>query len=299
MGHILGAASVTLEVGGRRITFSGDIGRYSVPILKDPAPVEFGDLLLIESTYGDRLHGEELPQEKLARLVSETVERRGIVLIPSFAVGRTQLILFYIRELKEQGKIPDIPVVIDSPMATDATAVYKNNPGCYDEEALGIVKGGRQPFLPNKIGFTRDRRDSIKLNAIDKPMIIISASGMLTGGRILHHLRHSISSPLNTVVVVGYQPPGGRGDWMKSGAQSMKLFGEEIPLRCQVEEVSGLSAHGDRDEMLTWCRQSTGTPGRVMVVHGEHDSAKAFAGTLREEFGWDARPAKYLEEIEI
>lgn len=299
MGHILGAGSITLTIGGRTINFSGDIGRYDIPILKDPQPMTFGDLLLVESTYGDRLHADHRPQDKLARVINNTYKKGGVVLIPSFAVGRTQLILFYIRELKEQGKIPDLPIIIDSPMATDATEVYKNHPGCYDDEALGIVSRGSQPFLPSKTAFTRDRRDSIKLNSVDEPMVLISASGMLTGGRILHHLKHRVSSPDNTVLFVGYQPPGGRGDWLKRGNDTMRLFGEEVQVRAEVEEISGLSAHGDRDEMKRWLESCDGTPNRVAVVHGEPDVSKVFAADLRDSYGWDTFAASYLQEIEV
>ena len=190
MGHILGAASISLTVDGRLIVFSGDIGRYSVPILKDPEPVTFGDLLLIESTYGDREHIQESPSEELKRIVNQTVARKGTIIIPSFAVGRTQTILFYLRELKEARAIPDIPVVVDSPMAKDATAIYRANPGCYDEEALGILSKGRHPFEPTNLGFTTSVDESKRLNRVTDPLVIIAGSGMLSGGRVLHHLRH-------------------------------------------------------------------------------------------------------------
>ncbi len=307
VGHILGAASIRLKIGDRVINFSGDLGRYEVPILKDPQPVQLGDLLLIESTYGNRLHGSrepggKSPLENLARVVNEGVKRGGVIVVPSFAVGRTQLLLYYLRQLKEQGKISDVPIVVDSPMATDATVLYRDHPADYDEEALQILKAGRQPFSPSKLFFTSDREESKRLNAIEGPLIIISASGMLSGGRILHHLRHRISSPKNTILFVGYQPPGGRGDWIKSGAETLRIFGQEVPIRAHIDEMSELSAHGDRDEMLRWCRESIALsggrgPGRVAVVHGEPDSASAFAKTLKHEFGWNTFVPKYQEKI--
>lgn len=299
MGHILGAASITLEISGKKISFSGDIGRYSVPILCDPEPIEFGDLLLIESTYGTRSHSDTHPSLPLAKVVNETYSRGGAVIIPSFAVGRTQEILFHIRELKESNKIPNLPVVVDSPMASDATEIYSRFTDCYDEEARKILVGGKKPFKPTELHFVRDRAESIKLNSIDHPMILISASGMLSGGRILHHLFHRISDPRNTVLFVGYQPPGSRGDWIKSGATSMTLLGEEIPIRAKVEEISGLSAHADKDELLRWCRACTGTPGKVAIVHGEPESAVGFSETLEKELGWNTLIPKYLDTISI
>ena len=299
MGHILGACSISLEVAGKKINFSGDIGRYDIPILRDPKPVELGDLLLIESTYGNREHPELTPKEAFERVINETSQKRGVVLIPSFAVGRTQLLLFYIRELKDEGKIPNIPVIIDSPMATDATGIYRDNPQCYDEESLALARNGTSPFTPDKLYFTKSRDESVKLNRVDEPMILISASGMLTGGRILHHLKHRVSSPLNTVLFVGYQPPGGRGDWMLSGAKTMKIFGQEYPIRANVEKISGFSAHGDRSEMLRWCKESSGAPGKVAIVHGEPESAEEFKGVLTKELGWNCFVADYRQEIEI
>ncbi len=299
MGHILGAGAIRLEIGGKVITFSGDIGRYKIPILRDPKPVSYGDLLLVESTYGTRLHEDNAPQEKIAEIVNRTEQKGGVVVIPSFAVGRAQLLLYYIRELKEQNKIPNIPVIIDSPMASEATDIYKNHPNDYDEQALGILSEGRHPFSPDKLYFTRDRHESKKLNSIHEPMIIISASGMLSGGRILHHLFHRVSSPQNAILFVGYQPPGGRGDWMLKGSSTMRIFGEEVDIRAHVDSVSGLSAHGDREELMRWCSSGQGTPKKVAVVHGEPDSAEAFCDTLKSQLKWDAFVAQYKQKVEV
>ncbi len=288
MGHILGACSITLNIGGKRIVFSGDIGRYDQPILVDPTPAALGDLLLIESTYGDRLHDQEHePHEQLAAIINRTYHRRGVVVIPSFAVGRTQNILYYLRELKASKAIPDIPVIIDSPMARDATEIYQRHTNEYDVAAITLLKRGFQPFQVPKVYFTRERAESIKLNSIHEPMILISASGMLSGGRILHHLKHRISDERNTILFVGFQPPGSRGAWIKSGHPTMTLFGEEIPVRAEIAEMSGLSAHGDRSELLRWGRSCTGTPGKVAVVHGEPEAAKSFSQTLQKELGWN------------
>jgi metallo-beta-lactamase family protein len=299
MGHILGACSITLHIGGKKIVFSGDVGRYKEPILVDPQPVTMGDLLLIESTYGDRLHDGAGMKDALADIINRTYRRRGVVIIPSFAVGRTQTLLFYLRELKAEERIPDLPVIIDSPMAADATAIYRHHTNEYDTHSHDLLQRGAQPFAVPKMYFTRDKEESIKLNSIDEPMILISASGMLSGGRILHHLKHRVSDKRNTVLFVGFQPPGSRGDWLKQGNKTMKLIGDEVPVNAEVCEISGLSAHADRDELLRWCRTCSGVPSKVAVVHGEPDSAKHFAETLRCDLGWDAFVPEYLQTIEV
>lgn len=295
MGHILGACSITLRIGGKTITFSGDVGRYGQPILVDPSPIEFGDLLLIESTYGDRLHSSVDPHEALADIITRTNRRGGAVIIPSFAVGRTQTLLFYLRELKAAKRIPDIPVIIDSPMASDATSIYQQHTDEYDATSLALLKKGFQPFQVPKMYFTRDRDESKKLNSIHEPMILISASGMLSGGRILHHLKNRVSDERNTVLFVGYQPPGSRGAWLKSGSKTIRILGEDVTVRAEVTEISGLSAHADKNELLRWCRSCSGTPDRVAVVHGEPDSAKNFRDTLEKEFRWNAQVPGYLD----
>ncbi len=299
MGHILGAASIELKIDGKKIVFSGDIGRYSIPILLDPKPVDFGDLLLIESTYGDREHKDYDVSTKLATIINETTKRKGAVVIPSFAVGRAQLLLYFIRELKEKNLIPDIPVILDSPMATDATEIYKKHVQEYDKNALDILHAGNNPFSTSKLALIKDVAASKKLNNVHEPMILISASGMLMGGRILHHLYHRIDSERNTVLFVGYQPKGGRGDWIQSGAEKLRLFGDEIPIKAQIETLSGLSAHADKSELLRWTKECSGNPGKVAVVHGEKDSAESFAKTLKKENNWDTFMPKYLERYEI
>lgn len=299
MGHIIGASSIRLEVDGKVINFSGDIGRYTVPILKDPESVEFGDLLLVESTYGDREHPETDPKLELAEIIRNTYKRHGVVIIPSFAVGRTQLLLFYIRELKEEGAIPDLPVIIDSPMATDATSIYEAYPAYYDEVSFNLRTKGKQPFSPTKLHFVQDSQESKHLNTIDSPMIIISASGMLSGGRILHHLFHRAGDPRNTIALVGFQPQGSRGDLLKRGAPTMKLFGQEVTVRSEVREVSSLSAHAGKSELLRWCKESKGTPGKVAVVHGERKASESFSETLKQELKWNCFVPEYLQKIEV
>jgi metallo-beta-lactamase family protein len=259
-----------------------------------------GDLLLIESTYGDRLHPRDVdPHDTLAEIINLTAKRGGAVIVPSFAVGRTQTLLYYLRELKSSRKIPDLPVIIDSPMAKDATSIYQHHTNEYDATALALLQKGFQPFNMPKMYFTRAREESIKLNSVHEPMILISASGMLTGGRILHHLKHRVSDPRNTVLFVGFQPPGSRGDWLKRGNRSMTLLGDEVEVNAEICEMSGLSAHGDKNELLRWCRSCSGTPGKVAVVHGEPDSAQAFSETLSKELHWSAVVPAYGSSITV
>jgi len=184
-------------------------------------------------------------------------------------------------------------------MAQSATEVYRQNIHDYDEEALELKREGSDPFAPSKLYFTKSQEESKQLNRIVEPMVIISASGMLSGGRILHHLKHRISSPNNTILFVGYQPPGGRGDWILRGESTLRIFGDEVDIRAEIESISGLSAHADRDELLRWCEAGKGVPGKVAVVHGEPDSAHDFAQTLRNTYKWQAEVPEYLQALEI
>jgi metallo-beta-lactamase family protein len=284
-GHILGAASITLEIGDATISFSGDIGRYGVPVLRDPQPVKGGDLLLIESTYGDSLHPRADEVETFVEIIRSTTEMGGAVLIPSFAIGRTQLLLYLIRELEQQGRIPVLPVLVDSPMAQDVTSVYRAHPEDYDEEAIGVLRNGTSPFLCEKLHFVQNRAESAKLNGINEPMILISASGMLNGGRILHHLRARVERTEDTVLFVGYQPTGGLGRAVQRRGR-VTILGTELEVNCRVEEIAGFSAHADQEELLRWCRNLHGEPKRVAIVHGEPDAARMLEAKLRDELGW-------------
>lgn len=309
-GHILGAGAITLDVDGLRIVFSGDVGRYGVPILRDPEPTPLGDVLVIESTYGDKDHPSSdgtdgSLEEELTRIVQETVARGGMLLVPAFAVGRTQLVLYYLAELERRGKIPSLPVVVDSPMAADATGVYRAHPDDYDENTLGILSRDSHPFSPEKVYFVRSREESKALNNITDPMILISASGMLTGGRILHHLKHRIGSPLTTLLFVGFQAPGSRGAWIKSGAKTMRLFGQEVDIRARVEQISGLSGHAGKGELLRWVDDCIGVtkeqslPKQCFVTHGEPEVARAFAKTLSQRYEMSVKVPQHSEVVKI
>ncbi|MDD2637334.1 MAG: MBL fold metallo-hydrolase, partial [Bacteroidales bacterium] len=302
-GHILGAGAINVELGDQTLTFSGDLGRYNMPILRDPQPLPLGETLIIESTYGNRDHvkGDILTQ--LAEVISTTTERGGVIIIPSFAVGRAQLLLYYLRELKEQQRIPNIPVFVDSPMATDATAIYARHPKSYDEEALQIQSSGHQPFSLPKLHYIQSAAESKQLNSITKPMIIIAASGMLTGGRVLHHVFHRISSPLNAVLFTGYQASGSTGGVLQSRPKIIRIFKQDLPVRAQIATLSGLSAHGDRNELIRWLTESikqyNKTPRRIIVVHGEQEATQDFANLLQTTFSVPTQIPHYQETIEL
>ncbi len=292
-GHILGSASIALEVreGGefRRVVFSGDVGRCNLPIIRDPQPPEQGaDVILCESTYGNRDHESvEGAREQLAAVVRETAARGGRVLIPAFAVGRTQELVYDLHALRREGMIPDIPIYIDSPLATNATAVFTMHPEAYDHNEE-LVRRTPNLFDFPMVTFTRDVSESKRLNTLHGPMIVIAASGMAESGRILHHLRYGAGDPRNTILVVGFMAEHTLGRRIVERRSVLRIFGEEVPLSAQVEVLNGYSAHADRTELLTWLRsvrQHGVADGRatphVYLVHGEREAQDAFADQLR------------------
>lgn len=292
-GHILGSASVVLELREdeqlRRVVFSGDVGRNGLPIIRDPEPPTTGaDVVLCESTYGNRDHESvEGAREQLAQVVRDTAARGGRVLIPAFAVGRTQELVYDLHALRRDGKIPEIPIFIDSPLATNATAVFAMHPEAYDHNE-DLVRQAPNLFDFPMVSFTRDVSESKKLNTMHGPMIIIAASGMVESGRILHHLRYGASDPRNTILIVGFQAEHTLGRRIVERRPVLRIFGEEVPLAAQVEILNGYSAHADRTELLTWLRavrtngeaEGRGTP-HVYLVHGESAAQEAFATQLR------------------
>ncbi|MEN9507964.1 MAG: hypothetical protein RLZZ621_527 [Gemmatimonadota bacterium] len=294
-GHILGSASVVLELREgdqfRRVVFSGDVGRNGLPIIRDPEPPAFGaDVILCESTYGNRDHEPvEGARAELARVVRDTAARGGRVLIPAFAVGRTQELVYDLHLLRRAGDIPEIPIFIDSPLATDATAVFAMHPEVFDESEA-LIRRTTNLFDFPMVRYTRDVADSKKLNSTRGPMIIIAASGMVESGRILHHLRTGASDPRNTILIVGFQAEHTLGRRIVERRSMLRIFGDEVPLEAQVEVLNGYSAHADRTELHAWLRavRQTGMrDGRgdpmVHLVHGEHEAQKAFAEQLRED----------------
>jgi metallo-beta-lactamase family protein len=303
-GHILGSASVLLELScaaksepPRRILFSGDLGRYRAPILPDPDAAVEADDLLVECTYGDRLH-QGAAREELRDAVLGAVRRGGALLVPAFAIGRTQEILFHLRELESRNEIPELPVSVDSPMAVDATPIYLAHREDHDDEMTRLLAQGIEPLRPARLKFARSPEQSKALNRIEGPCIIISASGMATGGRILHHLANRLPDERTTVLLVGYQAAGTRGWSLQNGARTLRMHGEDVPVRAQVVTISGFSAHADKDEIDRWLATAPRPPARVFCVHGEQSQLAATARRLGER-GWTALVPRHGEEVDL
>ncbi len=294
-GHILGSASVdvALDCGSttKRVVFSGDLGRWDRPILRDPVDVPAADILLCESTYGDKEHPAD-PKRHLAKIVRDSAEQGGVLLVPAFAVGRTQELVWRLRQLEDEGLVPVVPVYVDSPMAIRSTEIYLRHPEDHDLDMKQLERKGDEPLETQQFALTRDRNESKKLNELRGPAVIISASGMATGGRILHHMKRWLPDRRTTFLVVGYQAHGTRGRSLLEGAREIKIHGQMVKVRGEVECINGLSAHGDRSELLRWMRGFEEPPRRTYLVHGEPDVAGAFAETIKNKLKWNARVAK-------
>ena len=292
-GHILGAASVQIDWAGHTIVFSGDLGRYNDPTMVDPERVPLADYLILESTYGDRQHPRIDPGQALAEVVGTTVGRGGTVVIPAFAVGRSQTLLFYIHELKSKGRIPNVPVFLDSPMAQDASEVF--------------CKGSADHRLPEQVcrracavaHYVRDTAESKALTANPMPKIIISASGMATGGRVLHHLKRYASDSKNTILFAGFQAGGTRGAAMVAGADRIKIHGEYVPVRAEVRNLDMLSGHADSDGILRWLRGFTAPPRMTFITHGEPAAADALRHRIEEELGWNCLVPDHGQKVRL
>jgi metallo-beta-lactamase family protein len=287
-GHILGSAVVSLEVeeeGRRRtIVFSGDLGRKGLPILRDPETPEAADALLVESTYGDRLHAPvELVDQKLAALINRVVARRGRVIVPAFAVGRTQELCFALSRLQRGGHIPEVAVYVDSPLAVNVTEVFARHPECFDSEIADVLQQTGDPFGLKTLRYLRTRDESMALNSLTGPFLVISASGMCEAGRILHHLRNGIGDPRNVILIVGYQAEHTLGRRLVEQAAVVKIFGEPTERRAEVVVMNEFSAHADRGELLAWVAGFRKKPERVFVVHGEETQSLPFAAALARE----------------
>jgi metallo-beta-lactamase family protein len=281
-----------------RLVFSGDLGRWGQPILRDPEFVPEADILLIESTYGDRIHPAS-PIEKLANIIQDSAKRGGVLLIPAFAVGRSQEILWMIRQLQDQKKITAMPVYIDSPMAINASEIYCRHPEDHDLDMKKLMDKNLCPLSGREYRFVRTAEESKSLNRIKGPAIIISSSGMATGGRILHHLKLRLPDPKTTVLLAGFQAAGTRGRSLKDGAASIKIFGEQIPVKAKVEVLEGVSAHADQKEIFRWLKGFKKPPRQTFVVHGESGSAGFLAQAIQKELGWNARMAIDGETIKL
>ena len=290
-GHILGSASIEVWVaeGGqeRKLVFSGDVGVADRPILRDPQVPEGADFVIMESTYGDRLHGpHEETITQLKQIIQMTVRRDGHLLIPAFSVGRTQEILFELADIVRAGDIPEVAIFADSPMAAEATDIFRRHPECFDEEMNELVRSHRSPFRFPGLKITRTREASMQINDFRKPCIIIASSGMCTGGRIRHHLRHHLGHDDDTLLFVGYQAAGTLGRELKDGARRVQVFpGETHEVRCRVESLEGFSAHADRVGLLNWAEKAGRGAQTVFVVHGEQQAALALSQSLVEGLG--------------
>ena len=302
VGHILGAGSARLsfEINGQKRTLldSGDLGRYDRPILKDPEPARNADWLLLESTYGNRTHAKDSEME-LRNLIKETVARRGCLLIPAFAVGRTQDLIYTIRKMEDEGEIPAIPVHVDSPMGLEATEIYCRHPEEHDFEMQQLSSQESCPITSRHMVVHKSPEQSKSINQFKGPMVIISASGMATGGRVLHHLKQRLPNLDTTVLFAGYQAEGTRGRLLQDGAKEVKLLGEVVPVRAQIKVIDGFSAHADQGEILRWLGTFKQAPRMTYIVHGEPPAAAALADSIRERLKWKVEIAKYQQKVTL
>ncbi len=292
-GHILGAATVEVRAAGKTIVFSGDLGGYDTATMHDPEPVPGADVLVMESTYGDRLHGTGDPEDEIAAVVCATAGRGGTILIPSFAVGRAQTLMFHLAHLKREGRIPDLPVFLDSPMAENASDVFCKH------LADHRLSAGECHAACGVATYVRTPDQSRALNTNPMPKVIISASGMATGGRVLHHLKVYASDSRNTILFAGFQAGGTRGAAMIAGAERIKIHGEYIPVRAEVQNLTMLSAHADQSELLRWLGGFSQSPGRVFIVHGEPTASETLRVAIRDELGWDCETPGLFDEAQL
>jgi metallo-beta-lactamase family protein len=292
-GHILGAALARITWNGTSALFSGDLGRPGDPMMPEPATMSEADYLVIESTYGDRKHDQRGPEDMLADIVSRTCGRGGTVLIPAFAVGRAQTILYHLHRLKQAGRIPDVPVFLDSPMAINASEIF-----CTYARDHRLSAAQSREFC-GVATYVRNVEDSKKLDRNHVPMVLISASGMATGGRILHHLKVFAPDPRNTVLFAGFQAGGTRGAAMVAGASEVKIHGNYVPIRAEIDNLTMLSAHADADEIMAWLGKFETPPRQTFVAHGEPPAADALRHRIEEELGWPCRVPDYRDRFEL
>ena len=301
-GHILGAASIELTLSGetqeKKIVFSGDIGRYNHPVLYDPHKVKVADILLIESTYGNQTSSLENIEDELAEIINEATQD-GVLLIPAFSLGRTQTLIYHLNQLRLDKKIGHVKIFIDSPMSINVTDLYKKHEANHKLKDNDLSDSKHPVFDSKNIIFCRTQDESRAINDVEKGAIIISASGMCSGGRILHHLFHRVRESNHTILFVGFQAKGTRGRRILEGEPYIKIFGIEVPVRCQVKEIKGMSAHADKPELMQWMKNISDSPKQTFIVHGEVESAEALANNIRTELKWNVTVPEYLESFQL
>ncbi len=287
-GHILGSAMAEIYFeSGERINMTGDIGRYDRPIIKDPYHCDFAEYLVIESTYGNRLHDPGDAKDKIAEIMHQAYRDGSRILVPSFAIGRTQELLWYLHCLREEGNLPNMPIYVDSPMANAATLLYQQTTEDHDHDMKMDLAEGRSPFDPGMVRFVRDRNMSKSLNMAPGPFMVIAGSGMVSGGRIQHHLKAHLSDPSTILLFTGFQAQGTLGRMIMDGANEVKILGEIIPVEARVESLQMLSAHADYSEMLRWLKGFKFAPKKTFIVHGEPEASEGMKAHIESELGWD------------
>lgn len=303
-GHLLGSAATLLrhQRGARetKLLFSGDVGRKGLPIIRDPESISEADYLIMESTYGNRLHKQdEIVVNKLAGIINRTAQRGGRVIVPAFAVGRTQQLVLLLHELANRKEIPDIPIFVDSPLAVNATEAYRRHPECFDEETKTYLENGSDPFGFRRLRYVREAAESKALNDLRGPMVVISASGMAEGGRILHHLRNNIGDPRNTILIVGFQAENTLGRKIVDRQVEVPIFGEPMRVRAEVVTLNELSGHADQRELLHWMKPFAGQLKKVFLVHGEPTQALPLADAIREMFDIETHVPERGESFDL
>jgi metallo-beta-lactamase family protein len=303
-GHILGSCFVAIDIhedalAPVRLFFSGDLGRYDQPIKVDPTPIDSADVMVVESTYGDRLHDNADPKQKLVDVIGSTLRRGGTVIVPSFAVGRTQEVMYLLRELEGGGRLPHIPIFLDSPMAMSVTNILLAHPEEHDLEMTQLEQHGVDALGTHDVTFVRSAEESRALNTNAVPKVIIASSGMCTGGRVLHHLRHRISDPLTTVLFVGYQAEGTLGRFLKDGAKETKIHGQSVVVRARIESIEHFSAHADYNEELRWLSSLKKPPRAVFITHGEDPARKSLSEKITAQLHWKTFLPEYLQTVDL
>jgi metallo-beta-lactamase family protein len=303
-GHILGSTSLALTITENdkqtKVVFSGDIGRYDQPILNDPQTPPSADVLLCESTYGDRDHEPGDPATLLAEIVNRVVKRGGSIVIPAFAIGRTQTFMYYLRQLEDEQRIPRVPVYVDSPMALSATDLYVKYKDDHDLDFSRLEStGDHDPLNVHEFHLTRTAEESKAINNVKTPCIIISASGMITGGRVLHHLAQRLPDAKNAVILAGFQAEGTRGRALQEGAKILHMFGQQVPVLAEIITLGQFSAHAGKSELLRWVGGLQSAPKKTWLTHGEPAAAQSLQAAIKEKLHWDVSVARYLDTVEL